>query len=121
MSSPLTDMRKFIILFLILTGILVYSPEADGQLIKKAGEFVRNAFEDNSSDSASVQPSPMTPEMKILQDSLRIQTMALELQELKMNHELLLSRLADEQNRSFLQDSLKKANQLKSITRVRDK
>lgn len=120
MSSPLTDMRKFIILFLILTGILVYSPEADGQLIKKAGEFVRNVFEDNSSDSASVQPSPMTPEMKILQDSLRIQTMALELQELKMNHELLLSRLADEQNRSFLQDSLKKANQLKSIDSLRN-
>lgn len=112
-------MRKFIILFLILTGLIGYSPEADGQLIKKAGEFVRNAFEDNSSDSASLQSAGVTPEMKILQDSLRIQTMALELQELKMNHELLLSRLADEQNRNLLQDSLKKATQLKSIDSLR--
>ncbi len=113
-------MRRLIILIFILSGIFVGLPVSEAQLIRKAGEFVRNAFEGSPTDSThSVDDGQGDPTLRVLSDSLRLRELALQIQEMKMTELMLRNELAEARNRNQLADSLERAKQLRTIDSLR--
>lgn len=94
--------------------IFLVSVDADAQLIKKAGQFIKSTFEETVSDTAS-NGSDTEIEMPGLTDSLRLEQMARELEEMRLSEMLLRGQLAQ----NHLEDSLKRAAQLQRIDSLR--
>lgn len=100
---------------LILIGVFTSGLPARAQLIKKAEQFIQTAFNEARSDSAST----LTAEERLREDSVRIQEMALQLQEMKLNEILLRTELDNVRNQNQAADSLKLAEQRRSIDSLR--
>ncbi len=105
-------MKRF--LFYILFLLIISPIPAEGQLIKKAGEIVRNTFESDRSDTI-ISESNLPIEERIRLDSIRLHEMNLRLQEMKLQEALLKSALSDAQGRNHISDSIKRAHQLHII------
>ncbi|MDE6549662.1 MAG: mechanosensitive ion channel family protein [Muribaculaceae bacterium] len=97
-----------------LIVILMLSVDADAQLIKKAGQLIKSTFEETVSDTAS-NGSDTEMQMQELSDSIRMEQMARELEEMRLSEMLLRSQLAQ----NHLEDSLKRASQLQRIDSLR--
>ncbi|MBD5195392.1 MAG: mechanosensitive ion channel family protein [Bacteroidales bacterium] len=111
-------MLRFFILILFQIGIFIFTPQAHPQLMKKAGEFVKNAFDSSPGDSV-VNQTQTSPELKLLQDSLRMKELELKLHEMQLNEVALKNELSDALNRNTVSDSLKRAQQLVIIDSLR--
>ncbi len=103
-------MRR-ILLFIFSLILLTLAPsEAEGQLIRKAGQMIQSAFEDATTDSIS----PAERE-RLLGDSIRLRELELELQEMRLNEVLLRSQLDNAVNGSHRADSVRHAQQMHRI------
>lgn len=106
--------------FLIFIGIFAsYSP-ARAQLIEKAEKLIQTAINEPHPDSLpTVSADTLTVEERHRQDSIRIQEMTLQLQEMRLNEIVLRTELDDAHNRNLATDSLKRVEQRRSIDSLR--
>lgn len=106
--------------FLIFIGIFAFSSPARAQLIEKAEKLIQTAINEPRPDSLPTVPTDtLTVEERHRQDSIRIQEMALQLQEMRLNEIVLRTELDDAHNRNQATDSLKRAEQRRSIDSLR--
>ncbi|MDE6670536.1 MAG: mechanosensitive ion channel family protein [Muribaculaceae bacterium] len=110
-------MKHLPVYFLILIGILFSSIQTEAQLLEKAEEFIRTAFNEARSDS--LPDEALTAEERYRQDSARLQEMTRQLQEMQMNEVLLRTELANVRSQNHTADSLKLAEQLHYIDSLR--
>ncbi|MDE6265572.1 MAG: mechanosensitive ion channel family protein, partial [Paramuribaculum sp.] len=94
-----------ILLFIGFASHIYASP----QLMRKAEEFIHTAFADAKGDS--IVSDSLTAAERYLRDSIRLQEMELQLQEMKLNEILLRSELDNALNRTNTADSLKMVEQ----------
>lgn len=111
-------MKNILYLISIIAVFSFPTLNADGQLIKKAGEIVRNAFENEPADSSTGEKD-IPVEERIRLDSMRIHEMSLRLQEMKLKEALLEAELNNTQSRNNIDDSIKRARQLHIIDSLR--
>ncbi|MDE7108423.1 MAG: hypothetical protein K2O49_00445, partial [Muribaculaceae bacterium] len=57
---------------------------AEGQFIKKAGELIQTAFEENRADTAA-DGHTLTAAERAKEDSIRLHELTLQVQEMKLN------------------------------------
>lgn len=113
-------MRRIPICLLILFWIFALPAGSSAQLIRKAGQLIQNTFDDSRSDSLASDPAEtLSAEERARQDSIRLQEMALEIQEMKLNEILLRSELDNALSRNHTADSLKTAEQRLRIDSLR--
>lgn len=106
-------------LLLILTIFTTHLP-AQAQLIEKAGQLLQSAINEFSSDSVATQNGDTLPvEERLRLDSIRLHDMALLLQEMKENENMLRAELENVRFKSIHADSLKTAEQRKRIDSLR--
>lgn len=99
---------------LILLLFLLISNEADAQLIKKAEQFLKTTFEDTSSDTLAHAEAYDTENTQ-LSDSIRLEQLTQQLEEMRLNEMLLRSQLQDRLDA----DSLRQAEQRHRIDSLR--
>lgn len=112
-------MRRLPAYFLITIAILMLYVPARAQLIDKAGQMIENAFRDDGSQPADTAQRLLTPEEQHIQDSIQLQELTLQLQEMKLNEILLRNELDDTRNLNHTTDSLKRVRQIASIDSLR--
>ena len=106
---------KNAMLFTVVLFMTLFCPiGSEGQIIRKAGEILMGSSATASSDSIS----GLSPADRIKADSLRLQELTLQLEQMKLNEILLRSKL-DENNQHHLADSLKRARQMERIDSLR--
>lgn len=92
-------MKQLRVYILIAAGILAMHLPAHAQLIEKAGQLVQNALEEAKQDSLlGTSEANAEAEAKYKQDSIRMEEMALQLQEMKLNEIMLRSELDQARN-----------------------
>lgn len=111
-------MKKILYLISIIAVFAIPTVHAEGQLIKKAGKIVRNAFEGDGTDTSETE-SNIPIEERIRQDSIRLYEMNLRLQEMKLKEALLQTELTNAQNRNRVSDSIKRERQLQIMDSLR--
>lgn len=112
-------MKRLIIFLYIFIGLGFWMNPAEGQLIKKAGELFQTAFEDEAGDTTAKDDQSLTVEERLHRDSLRLQEMQMQLQEMKLKGLLLQTELDNAHNRTQRDDSLKRMRQLQVIDSLR--
>lgn len=113
-------MKRLSIYLLIFIGVIGARFEAQGQLIQKAESVLKAAFADNGGDTLSVSEcDTLTAEERYRRDSVRLQEMTLQLQEMKINEMMLRSELDNALNHNHTADSLKLARQRHYIDSLR--
>ncbi len=106
------------VIFLFLLGLLSsYSP-ANAQLLKKAEQLLQSAIDEVTADTVS-STNKITVDERLVNDSLRIKEMMMQLQELKLNEILLREELANARSNNKTADSLKIAEQRRCIDSLR--
>lgn len=119
-TAHILSMKKTSVLLLFLVGLLVAPMQAHAQLIEKAGQFIQNAFNEARTDSVPpAQADTLTREERYLRDSIRLQEMALQLQEMKLNEVMLRNELDNVRNHNLVEDSLKLVQQRCRIDSLR--
>lgn len=105
---------------LIFIGIFAFYSPAQAQLIEKAEKLIQTAINEPYPDSLPTVPADtLTVEERHRQDSIRIQEMTLQLQEMRLNEIVLRTELDDAHNRNLATDSLKRVEQRRSIDSLR--
>ncbi|MBD5226186.1 MAG: mechanosensitive ion channel family protein [Bacteroidales bacterium] len=112
---------KFLPVYIFaLIGLFVPGVSAQTGLIEKAGQLIQTTFGDSAADTSFVSPSESrTVEERLRNDSIRLQGLTLQLQEMKMNETLLRSELDNAYNRSRVADSLRLEEQRRRIDSLR--
>lgn len=114
-------MRYLFFFLLFLSGFICDPTQVHGQLIQKAGEMVRTVFDDPDSDSLSGGSGrQLSVEERLRRDSLRLNEMTLQLQEMKMKEILLNNELTNATNRNREADSLKRVAMKREIDSLRN-
>ena len=113
-------MKQLAEYFLIFIGIFAFHSPAQAQLVEKAEKLIQTAINEPHPDSLpTVSADTLTVEERHRQDSIRIQEMTLQLQEMRLNEIVLRTELDDAHNRNLATDSLKRAEQRRSIDSLR--
>ncbi len=113
-------MKQLAEYFLIFIGIFAFHSPAQAQLIEKAEKLIQTAINEPHPDSLPTVPADtLTVEERHRQDSIRIQEMTLQLQEMRLNEIVLRTELDDAHNRNLATDSLKRVEQRRSIDSLR--
>lgn len=113
-------MKQLAEYFLIFIGIFAFYSPAQAQLIEKAEKLIQTAINEPHPDSLpTVSADTLTVEERHRQDSIRIQEMTLQLQEMRLNEIVLRTELDDAHNRNLATDSLKRVEQRRSIDSLR--
>ena len=111
-------MRYNFFISLLLLFCSLYEPfSVDAQILKKAGELFLPSQDSHISDSLSMDGSKYNHE-EVKSDSLLVQELMLEIEQMKLNEILLKSKL-EENNQHHLADSLKKAVNIQRIDSLR--
>ena len=105
-------MRGIISYLLFIIVLSVFPVDARPQLIRKAGQLL-------SSDSGAVSDSLGRYDSEKLSDSVRLQELSMQLEEMRLNEMMLRNELANVANRNHLADSLKRAEQCRRIDSLR--
>lgn len=113
-------MKRLQVLLLVIVGLIGAGGSAQAQLIKRAEQLIQTALKEARTDSATTAGADtLSAEARLRADSVRLQEMALQIQEMKLNEIMLRSQLDDARNLSQTADSLKRAEQLRSIDSLR--
>ena len=113
-------MKQLAEYFLIFIGIFAFHSPAQAQLVEKAEKLIQTAINEPYPDSLPTVPADtLTVEERHRQDSIRIQEMTLQLQEMRLNEIVLRTELDDAHNRNLATDSLKRVEQRRSIDSLR--
>lgn len=105
-------MKKLSGLVLLFLGLLLNGVTARCQLIQKAEQLIQTAFSESTADTLDRME-------RLRLDSVRLQQVTLELQEMKFNEILLRTQLDSIRNFNHIADSLKTAEQRRSIDSLR--
>ncbi|MDE5887828.1 MAG: mechanosensitive ion channel family protein [Muribaculaceae bacterium] len=107
-------MRRFTPFLFLFIIMIACPPIAEGQFIKRAGEMLQTAFEENAADTAA-----LSADERAKLDSIRLHELTLQIQEMKLNEMALRSELDDARGKHHKEDSLKRAEQLHRIDSLR--
>lgn len=110
-------MKRLKIIVLVLFIAAGWGVSANGQLIQKAGELLQSAVGDKPEDTTTVEP--LSPEERMKADSVRLQELMLQVQEMKLNEIMLRSELDNVRSESITADSVRLARQRQSIDSLR--
>lgn len=105
-------MRGIISYLLFIIVLSVFPVDARPQLIRKAGQLL-------GSDSGAVSDSLGRYDSEKLSDSVRLQELSMQLEEMRLNEMMLRNELANVSNQNHLADSLKRAEQCRRIDSLR--
>ena len=105
-------MKKFSVLVLLFISLLLCGTPARAQLIQKAEQLIQTAFSDLPADTLDRME-------RLRRDSVRLQEVTLELQEMKLNEILLHNQLDSIRNFNHIADSIKREQQRRSIDSLR--
>lgn len=111
-------MKRFTVYFLLIIGIFASTCQLRGQLIDKAGQFIKTAINGSEDDNNASSPSGSTDE-RHRRDSLRLQELTLQLQEMKLNEIVLRTELDNARNHTHAADSMKLREQRQRIDSLR--
>ncbi len=111
-------MNKSFSLFLVLFLAVCAPVVAEGQFIKKAGEMIQTAFEENRADTAA-DGHTLTAAERAKEDSIRLHELTLQVQEMKLNEIALRNELDNARNENHKADSLRRAQQILRIDSLR--
>ena len=101
-------------------AVLATPAGSRAQLIKKAGQLIHSTFDTGRTDSISNdEAATLTAEERVRLDSVRMQELELEIQEMKLNEIMLRSELDNALSRNHTADSLKKVEQRRRIDSLR--
>lgn len=109
-------MKRLMLCFTLVTAFLWPSVSVYAQLREKAEELLSVTLRDKPVEAPVVDT---LAQEKGRQDSIRIQELALQLQEMKLNEIRLIDELGSSRNLSLTADSLKKAEQQYRIDSLR--
>jgi len=112
-------MKSLYTFFTVLIIILFIPHQTHAQLIDKADELITSVFNEHSTDSIAVDSLLVSPEEKQRLDSIRLQELTLQVQEMKLNEIMLRTELDQVINLSISNDSIKKAQQRQRIDSLR--
>lgn len=110
---------KQLCLFLLISGMLFTYLPAKAQLIEKAQQLIQTAIDEPVTDSIPAPNDSLEAGKQQRADSIRLQEMALQLQEMKLNEIVLRSELDQARNLNSTTDSLKKIEQRHQIDSLR--
>ncbi len=110
-------MKKISYFLVFVSSLLALSMPANAQLIQKAEQFIRSAFNESESDTTSA--TSLSVEERYRRDSLRMSEMAGRLEELQRNELMLRAELDNVRNNNLADDSLKRAEQRQRIDSLR--
>lgn len=109
-------MKRLQVIILFVIGLSVIVLPAHAQLMKKAEELLKTVQKETRTDSLKgASGDTLSIEERLRGDSMRLQEMALQIQEMKLNEILLRSQLEANQ----MSDSLKLVEQLSRIDSLR--
>ena len=111
-------MKKAFILTVVFLVALFCSLDAESQIIRKAGEYLMGTSSTVRSDYPEGDSAGLSTEDRLRADSLRVQELSLQLEQMKLNEILLRAKL-DENNQLHVADSLKRARQIQKIDSLR--
>lgn len=111
-------MRHMISRLIILAGICFLPVVCNAQLREKAEELLSTTLGDKEPENG-ISPDTLSSDERHRQDSIKMQELALQLQEMKLNELLLRNELETTKNSNAAADSLKKAEQQSRIDSLR--
>lgn len=111
-------MKRLMLCIAVLSAIFLMPSRATSQIREKAEGLLNAVITENKTDEAVVDSSAAVEE-KRRQDSIRMQELELQLQEMKLNEIVLRTELNDALNRHITTDSLKREEQRRSIDSLR--
>lgn len=110
-------MKRLIVYLAVLSALLCMPGRATSQIIEKAEGLINAVITENKTDGTSADTLIVAD--KHYQDSVRLQELELQLQEMKLNDIMLRAELNDTRNIHLATDSLKRAVQRRSIDSLR--
>lgn len=111
-------MKRLMLCIAVLSAIFLMPSRATSQIREKAEGLLNAVITENKTDEAVVDSSAAVEE-KRRQDSIRMQELELQLQEMKLNEIMLRTELNDALNMHITTDSLKREEQRRSIDSLR--
>lgn len=111
-------MKRLVICFAVISALFLMPSRATSQIREKAEGLLNAVITENKTNEAPADSSAAMEE-KYRQDSIRMQELELQLQEMKLNEIVLRTELDDALNKHITTDSLKKEEQRRSIDSLR--
>lgn len=111
-------MKRLVICFAVISALFFMPFRATSQIREKAEGLLNAVITENKTNEAPADSSAVMEE-KYRQDSIRMQELELQLQEMKLNEIVLRTELDDAQNKHITTDSLKKEEQRHRIDSLR--
>lgn len=111
-------MKRLMLCIAVLSAIFLMPSRATSQIREKAEGLLNAVITESKTDEAVVDSSAAAEE-KRRQDSIRMQELELQLQEMKLNEIMLRTELNDALNMHITTDSLKREEQRRSIDSLR--
>lgn len=112
-------MKRYIVYFAVITGMLLSCLPIKAQILEKASELIQAVAKVEASDTLSSTPTDtMDAQARHMRDSIRLQELELQLQDMKLNEIVLHTKLNNVLSNTT-SDSLKKAIQRRSIDSLR--
>jgi len=111
-------MKKTFVCFIVLSNLFWQSIHTHAQIIEKAGNLISNVL-NNTEDADSSFIDTLSVEEKMRQDSIRMEELTIQIQEMKLNEILLNTQLDAAINLNATVDSLKRAQQRQRIDSLR--
>ena len=103
-------MKRLVICFAVISALFFMPSRATSQIREKAEGLLNAVITENKTNEAPADSSAAMEE-KYRQDSIRMQELELQLQEMKLNEIVLRTELDDALNKHITTDSLKKEEQ----------
>lgn len=115
-------MRRLLLYILIFIGLLPYATEARSQLLKNAEQLIRTAIEGEPADTMlpTSKKEGLSAEERLKQDSIHMQDLTQQLQEMRLNEILLRAEIDNTRNRNIIEDSIKREEQRQIIDSLRN-
>lgn len=110
-------MKRLVICMAVLTALWLIPTQASSQIREKAEEILSSVISEKDVESNPTDTVDLNEKHR--QDSIRMQQLELQLQEMKLNEIVLKTELNDVRNIHATTDSLKKAEQRRSIDSLR--
>jgi len=111
-------MKKVFVCFIVLSNLFWQSIHTHAQIIEKAGNLISNVL-NNTEGTDSISTDTLSVGEKMRQDSIRMEELTIQIQEMKLNEILLHTQLDAAVNLNATVDSLKKAQQRQRIDSLR--
>lgn len=111
-------MMRFLSIILIFLATDLIGVNAEGQIIRKAEQFIQTAFDESKADSTKMPATP-APNRETRQDSVTVEELSLKIREMQLNELMLRSQLDNALNRNHAEDSIRQARRRHMVDSLR--